>query len=596
MLHTPPSGPSRSAALPLCAVALALWAVHVFFIGPLVFTGDEVRYVAYGLGVWRGEGFHPADAAWLDLLGPLAAAHPQQTSPAGHAGALIHSVAYPLLGSAAIALGGLDGARWFSFGLGLAGLTLLFGALRRSFSHREALAGIVAVAFACPLLFYVRLFFAEILLFALNVAVLWIFAARKHDDPDNSFAIGFLLCCLPFVHVKLALEAAVGFGLMLLAARDRGLTRARLAGLAAMAGGMLVLYVLHNRLLFGQTIGGASPAFPASPLLVPDRVLINLFDMRHGLLPNAPHLLFGLLGLGLAARDRDRTSRELLALFAAYFFTMLWANGSEAYAARNWTAAMPFVAYGFARWYATASRGQFAWAMPVMLLSLCLFCVALRFPGAFLDSRNYAVPFDALFRLLPYCHFGYFLPYDFLDHLDARPNAALGLGLAVGGVVGAYAAGHLLLPRRKAAGALLQGLAIAIALFFALVEPVDNVAVALVNGEDASYANLSLAAPRSLAFVRLDNPLAAMKPFGFFTVVLSDGNTAVNAWQTRASAIVPLPPFRPARAVLIANTPDRNGRRWLDSATGATLYARRIRLPGLDDTPQSGPMPKGALQ
>ncbi len=45
-----------SAALPLCCLVCALWAVHALLLGNLAFTGDEVRYVAYGLGLLSGQG------------------------------------------------------------------------------------------------------------------------------------------------------------------------------------------------------------------------------------------------------------------------------------------------------------------------------------------------------------------------------------------------------------------------------------------------------------------------------------------------------------------------------------------------------------
>lgn len=57
----------------------------------------------------------------------------------------------------------------------------------------------------------------------------------------------------------------------------------------------------------------------------------------------------------------------------------------------------------------------------------------------------------------------------------------------------------------------------------------------------------------------------------------------MTAFRTRASSVVPLPPFTPAGAVMIAETPPAPDRRWLDTAAGATVYRRLLSLPGLGD-------------
>ncbi|WP_156180909.1 hypothetical protein [Desulfovibrio sp. TomC] len=582
----------RPSVLPLLVIVSALWAIHVFFLAHLAFTGDEVRYVAYGLGLFYGEGFHPSDANWLTMLGPLAARHPLQTSPAGHAGLLIHSVVYPVLGAPLIYLAGLDGARWLSFAVGAAGLAVLFACLRRRFAPEAGLAGVLAVALACPLIFFIGLFFSEILLFTANALVVAFFLDEKHRNPKYLLPAGLCLCLLPFLHVKLSLEAAAAFLILLASARRYGASRARLLSLLAAAGGLFGLYLLYNYTLFGAPIGGGNPAFPTSPRLIADRLIVNFFDMRHGLLPNAPHLLFGLIGLLWAAKDRDSRVRPLLPLFAAYLFTILWANGSEAYAARNWTAAMPFVAVGFAKWYEDSGRLNQLLAVPFLLLSLGLLCILLQHPDAFLDSRNYSVPYDLLFARVPWFNLGYLLPYDFLDHEGAQPYAAWGLGLAAAGVVGLYVAGQLLANRpagtgqrgRMAAGAAAQIAALAVILVFSLVERVD-VGAAIVHEPGHSYLVTTPQTPGSLAFVRVENPRAMVKPYGFFLIALEDGGTLRAHLMTRASAVVPLPPFTRADAVLISETMANPAQHWLDTATGAALYRRLIPLPGLDASP-----------
>ncbi len=578
----PPRPSAADAALPLCCLLCALWAVHALLVGNLALTGDEVRYVAYGLGIFHGQGFHPADAVWQDMLAASGVFSPLAESPAGHAGRLIHSVAYPLLGSPVLYLAGLGGARWLSFAVGAAGLCLLHAALLRRFDRGVAVAAVAATAFAMPVVAYLRLFFAEILLFSANALVLLFFVSGRHKRPENALPAVLGLCLLPFLHVKLSLEAAVACAVVFLTLRPR-LSRTRQAAMAALAAAMGGLYLLYNYSLFGAAIGGGNPAFPVSLLAVPDRVVVNLLDMRHGLLPNAPHMLLALVGLWFLWRDGEPAGRIVLVLLAAYFCTMLWANGSEAYAARNWTAAMPFMAFGLARWMAEPGRREKFLALPFFLLAFCLLCVFVRWPDAFLDSRNHSVPYDRLFALLPGLNLGYLLPWDFLDHEGATLNASLGLGLAVAAVLGVFAAGQALAlrARRPLPGVCLQALALAAILFFSLVEKVPDVAVSISHDGDRSFLNCALAAPSRLAFLRVENPDAAMKPYGFFTLALIEGK-AMEARRVRASTVTPLPPFARVSAVLVAEQADGPDKRWLDSATDAALYRRRLSLPVLD--------------
>ncbi|EFL51128.1 hypothetical protein DesfrDRAFT_2073 [Solidesulfovibrio fructosivorans JJ]] len=568
-----------NAAVSLAALLLALWAVHALILGKLAFTGDEVRYAAYGLGIFHGQGFHPSDALWREMVADSGLTTPLAASPAGHAGRLIHSVVYPVLGSPALTLAGLDGARWLSFAVGALGLVILYKALRLRFPHGPSLAAVAGVAFACPLIFYLRLFFAEILLFTCNCLVLLFFLSGRHKNPANALWAALGLCLLPFVHVKLSLEAATAF-LIVYAGVRKKLPRSRQLAMFGIAAGLFVLFLLYNKALFGLAVGGGNPAFPVTLLAVPDRVLTNLLDMRHGLIPNAPHLLLGLIGLFCFIwKDKDQPESSILVLFVAYFCTMLWANGSEAYAARNWTAAMPFVAFGLARWLDEPGRVNKWLALPLFLLSLCLTCVLFKFPNAFLDSRNYSVPFDKLFTLLPCFQFGYLLPYDFLDHEGTTLYASLGLGLGVAAVLGLFAAGQVLAARSRLVrtGAAAQALALAVIVFFSLVTRVENVATSITRHGDAYFLNYALSRPSDLAFVRIDNPDAAMKPYGFFTLALIDGQKSVTS-RVRASAVVPLPPFTTAKGVMIAETPPSPDKRWLDTATGAALYRRMISM------------------
>lgn len=565
---------------PLACMLLALACLHVFLYRQLTITGDEVRYVAYGLGLFEGEGFHASDRTWRRMLHQARIGAGDEESPARPGTALIHSVVYPLLGAVPLRLGGLDGARWFSFAVCAAGLLALHAALRTRFGPAASLAGIAAVAFSCPLVFYMRLFFSEILLFTLNCLLVWAMATGAHRQRRNAFRLVVFCCLLPFVHLKLALVAVAGCLVVFRQAlADRAGVR-RVALLALTAAGMCALYFAYNHALFGRAVGGASPAFQTSLWIVPNRILVNLLDHHHGLLPNAPHLLLALVGFALGLGRGERPFGVLGLVFGAYFFTILWANGAEAYACRPWVAACPFLAFGFARWFEADGEANRLLALPLLALSLALLCLGLRTPNLFLDGRMHSTALDALFTDVPWLNLAYFLPWDFRDVSDRLDNSAMSLAVPVFAVVACFGAGQLLAAGRRwpRAGVGMQAAALAAALFFALVEEVPDVAVNTVADARGYHHNFSFARPGGYAFVRFDNPPAVMKEYGGL-LLASETAQGWTYTARKASVYVPANTFAPVRAVSIAETQNPQGRVWSDTVRGATVYRRIIPLP-----------------
>ncbi|GAB6037364.1 hypothetical protein JCM15519_19230 [Fundidesulfovibrio butyratiphilus] len=567
--------------LALAGLVFALWCAHVFFLGPLTMTGDEVRYVAYGLGVAKGEGFHATDETWQAMLeeGHIHGISP--SSPAHKGIKIIHSVVYPLLGAYFIDKWQLEGARWLSFAVGAAGLAALLAALRRRFPDPTCLWTLAAIAFACPFLFYLRLFFSEILLFSVNACLVWFLASGRHKDQKTAHLAVFLACLLPFFHLKLSLVSVVVCGLIAFHFHRHRPGAAGLVGLAAIAAAMAGLFLAYNFWLFGAPVGGANPAFKTSLSAIPDRVLVNLFDSRHGLISNAPHLLLALAGFALAVRGRDATLAPMGLVLGAYFFTMLWANGSEAYASRNWTAALPFLAFGFARWAEGSSRAAHALAAPLLALSGCLLCLALKDPGLFLDNRSWSLAYDALYELAPVFHFGYLLPYDFLDHQGAQVGAALPLGTPLFALAALYVLGQALTGRGRAGagprlGIGLQAAVLAVIVFFSCVEECPDVAKAFTATDDMRAINVKLPEPERIAFIKIVNPDAVMKQYGYLPMLIGQATR----WErvvNRASSIIPVNAFFCADTISIAEPrPARPDRVWMDTATDVKVYRRTL--------------------
>ncbi len=583
MKHSGEKGGARSLRidpseyLAVVLLLFTLWALHVFFIQRLNFTGDEIRYVSYGLGVCEGEGFYASGKTWNAFLETFPSWGVQKESPSLAKGGLIHSVVYPLIGALAIHHFQLDGARWVSFGVGCLGMGILFFALRRRFPATAVLGAMAAILFSCPLLFYFRLFFSEIMLFCVNCLLLYLLTLGECRSAKRLYGMSAFLFVFPFLHLKMSLEAAVAFCVLLLEfRRNGGKTRPQIV--AVLMGVVFFLfYLLYNKHFFGHYIGGASAAFPVTPLAIPGRIIINLFDYHHGIIANAPLMLLGFIGLLSGVFQKDAFIRKISVIFGAYFFTMLWANGSESYAARNWAAAMPFLAAGFAAWVKESGFSKRLMALPFLALSLCLTMLALKSPNLFLDNRTYALQYDALFSFIPYFHFGYYLPYDFLDHAGTDLYGSLPLGVPIFAVLALFAAGQLLSGKRLLRGAACQLLALLIIFFFSFVEEYKDVSVSIGQDGRMRYVNVKLEEPRSLAFVKIANPAAMLKLYGFLNYwTLEDGEW--DSVMRPASVLLTENPFHCVDAILISETPDETQPQWLDTAVRAQVFTRRLSL------------------
>ncbi len=566
-----------SAALPLFFLALALWCMHVFFIQNLNLTGDEVRYLAYGLGISNGEGFCASDESWRRMLEDGKIRGVSETSPTQVKGQVIHSVVYPLIGAFFIGAWQLDGARWLSFAVGLVGMMALFCAIRARFSENISLISLAAIVFACPLLFYFRLFFSEIFLFMLNSIMLWIIIKEKHRSFVTALCSILFICTFPFVHLKLSLECVAFFLIVFFHFCNSGAPKWQKVVLFVAPAIMFAAFIGHNYILFGAFIGGASPAFKSSLDAIPDRVLVNLFDYRHGLISNAPHLLLAFVGFILISRGADRQLKQVAVIFLAYFFTMLWANGSESYAGRNWVAATPFLAFGFARWLESGKRWNLVLASPLFVLSGCLLCLMLQRPNLFLDNRTYALPYDELFKIIKYFHFGYLLPYDFLDHTDAKIGSALQFGVPVFLLCSVFVLGQVLLAYNNQLGIVPQITFLSVVLFFSFVNECDGPAKIIIADGDKYFANVKLKVPEEIAFVKIDNNRAGLKQYGFFSVAVGDLRKMFY-FNVKASPVVPVNLFHVADSISIAEKVSDPQRVWMNTAYDVKVYKRCISM------------------
>lgn len=385
-------------------------------VGPLYWTGDEPKYTFQGLGLFLNHQFYPSRPTWdaflhanglsskyiSDMMRP-----PYQT--------LSPSVVY----GAVLSRYGLEAARWSNCAIGCLGTPLLLLLLKAGFARdlrppRYALyLALATVSFSLPFVEYLKLLYPEILLFVVIAGALYsLFAGYR-------FATLALVVLLPFVHLR-ALPLAVAFGGLLLWDRRKTVRPKSIVGIAL----LLVLGFLglaaYQYALNGSFTGVASYMFVPSPAILPERLGMALFGVRHGVAAYSPIVLVGFAGLIAGAVRRNVPCTYALILLSSYVATIVWSEGSESWSARFWVAALPFIAVGLCYWVST-SRFWFSYlpVVPLAIISAASVAIFIKHPNAFLANRQTSIPFALIANAVP-LDFGLVLPVD-ADPFSAIP-------------------------------------------------------------------------------------------------------------------------------------------------------------------------------
>ncbi|HEV3091935.1 MAG TPA: hypothetical protein VGX91_10915 [Candidatus Cybelea sp.] len=393
---------------------VAVAAAAHWVTGRLLWTGDEQRYAYQALGFYGNHALYPSLQTWNAFLRSNGLNAPYF----GATAVPFHSLAPSAVFGAILYAGGLEAARWLNFFVGMAGAGMLFALLRREFpgeagaTRASVYVSVATVTLALPLLAYLKLLYPEALLFALVAAALLALSAKK---PWAALAA---IAALPFVYVR-ALPLAVAFAAIWIARsfdgaaddRWRRVTM-RVALCAIVFGG----FAIYQHALWGSLDGGAFPTFRPSLWSLPDRLGMQLFGVRHGLLAYSPFYAFGFAGLIAGALRRRTLCLWALGLLTIYVGTFVWAEAGEAWTARYWVAGLPFLAVGICCW-STLRR---TWALDATagFLAAITFVNSVLFvihPLWFLESRRTSVPYSEIARVLP-LDFGLALP------VDAAPN------------------------------------------------------------------------------------------------------------------------------------------------------------------------------
>jgi hypothetical protein len=236
----------------------------------------------------------------------------------------------------------------------LAGALLLGRALARRFDPRVGWLSVAATVTATPVLYYALVVpaMAHGLTFGATAALLWACVrARERPGPYTWALVGALLGAAALVRWQ---SAVWGLFVAVLAIVEwrRGRARAAwIAGAAALAALLLLPQLAAWHALYGRFL--TVPQGPGYMDWRAPHLTDVLLSADHGLFSWTPIAWLGLAGLALGWR-RDRTVHTGALLVVA---ATAWVNGSvtdwdwaagDAFGARRFDLALPFVAWGLA--------------------------------------------------------------------------------------------------------------------------------------------------------------------------------------------------------------------------------------------------------
>lgn len=395
----------RRATLAAFLIALAWTGALAWRVAPMVPTGDEPHYLIITQSlIADGDLQIENNHAQRDYAAYAAGDLRPQYLVRGADGAIypIHAPGLPALAMPAFAAAGYPGVVMFlAVVMALASALVWRIAWLATADIPSAWFGWAIVTASCTWAFQSFLVFPDAFGAAAVACGLWLVlrldrARGGHAPaprPAALAAVGVALALLPWLHTRFAVLAG-GLGLMILLRLHRDGVRPLVAFLAAPVFGALAWFSF-----FYAIYGTPSPIAPwggtgeSQLSWIPGGLAGMLFDQQFGLLPYAPALAIGLIGLvtGTAAGWSRATRLQVaLLLFAAYIaasasYAMWWAGLSVP--ARLLTVVLPLLApAGAVAWqrassmalrtvflsllgwtiFATASlafagRGRFAW-------------------------------------------------------------------------------------------------------------------------------------------------------------------------------------------------------------------------------------------
>ncbi|HYJ04377.1 MAG TPA: hypothetical protein VEX43_04545 [Chthoniobacterales bacterium] len=403
----------------------------------LNFTGDEPRYVYQAVSFGKQGDFNLSRDAWFSFceksnLPP---------TPEAVTSSPWHPVLMPILLSPFAAFLNLDQLRFVCLGVGFLGLAGLYKMLKAG-GHRNwpCFFTLFFVFFSLPVAAYVQLVYVDIWLF--TVVVWGLLSLHRPVESRWSYLwVPLLITVGPFIHLRMSLVAAGLFVLFLLKVRRANApTWLKYLAPCAIAAFMAVVFVYQQFHFFGSLTGGGSLVTAPTVHAFYDRLLLQLFEHRHGLLAYSPIWILAFVGLIHGTIRNDALSTQAFVLLALYVITFIWGAASESFPARFWVPAIPFLAIGLARWVSFV-KIPLRWVvfLPLATVTLANEALFLWQPSAVLQNRLYSRTYDFFFDQLGGFHLGILLPWDWfglpIPHMEASLPLANRLAVATAIIV-----------------------------------------------------------------------------------------------------------------------------------------------------------------
>ena len=400
------------------------------------YTGDEPRYLVYALSFNVAgkplmsresyEEFHARPGRAIRVASyPLNSIHDTNVPK--------HAIAVSLLVAPFARSWPVQTIRLIPLAAGLLGLCFLGELLVSLKLSRWAVAGcLVPAALFLPAFPYFFMTLPEIFLFLLVSVAFWNLLTVRAETLREFWPA--LLCGLlaPFFHLRgvalalaVACYAAWHLGWRRPGARIAWRPLVQIALIYAIVGALSILY---NYAIYGHIFGSVTTARPKFSFAT---FTALLFNFRHGLLTFAPIYILSFAGLIAGFWQRKDWAAPAAIFLAGVVAVSVGPDPGESYPARFWVQAVPVLVIclvGF-------MQGRLAaWAKAALYAILGSLCAAntiffVYSPETYIAGRGAALPYDRMFELFPWIHFGFWV--NLLDISTYRLPAFVFLSLSI---------------------------------------------------------------------------------------------------------------------------------------------------------------------
>ncbi len=313
-----------------------------------VYTGDEPRYLHMAYSFFKTGSFHLAYTEWVAFCDRFyIRVYPPELLSS------VHSPVHSILISPFVGLWGPEGGRWAQFAVALAGFFALAKLLQRFSTPVLSVLISFFIFTTLPVFSYASLLYSEIWLMTLLSIALYI--STQKSLPLFSLYLGLSASLiLPFFHIRTALISAVLVIYLVLRVMSelkehpnyrRIILCSVLYAMIALAG-----FVWFQISWSGSVFGSAKAPFEPGFTMFFQRLAIQLWTMRHGLLIFNPALILGIIGLVIGVINKSTQARLGLVLLGVYSLTFVWGAASDSFPARFWVVVLPVFAMGLAIW------------------------------------------------------------------------------------------------------------------------------------------------------------------------------------------------------------------------------------------------------